>query len=272
MWNIFKKQTRNKIDNSTPFQAKPAFVLGDQIKEKLVERYLVNSPVEDYVREELDSLVEEAAILIIQNQLASTSLLQRRMKLGYNRAGRIMDDLEMLGVVGPWAGSKARRVNFNSHDIDGLRKLLNDFRTQIAKFYRDNLTELEARRSNIEEEIKQRQIEEEKEAIRRELVAKHESIKEKDRRRQLEREVYEDLKEKGVIFLDNQDVVRERIPQEVMDQVWNRDGGRCVECGGNEQLEFDHIIPFSKGGANTYRNLQLLCKGCNIKKSNKIGG
>ncbi len=62
-----------------------------------------------------------------------------------------------------------------------------------------------------------------------------------------------------------------RISQNVKDKVWNRDGGKCVNCGSNENLEFDHIIPFSKGGANTYRNIQLLCEGCNREKSDKIG-
>lgn len=61
------------------------------------------------------------------------------------------------------------------------------------------------------------------------------------------------------------------ITQEVKDRVWNRDGGKCVQCGSNENLEFDHIIPFSKGGANTYRNIQLLCELCNRSKSAKIG-
>ena len=61
------------------------------------------------------------------------------------------------------------------------------------------------------------------------------------------------------------------ISQEVKDKVWNRDGGKCVKCGSNENLEFDHIIPFSKGGGNTYRNIQLLCEPCNRTKSNKIG-
>ena len=46
------------------------------------------------------------------------------------------------------------------------------------------------------------------------------------------------------------------ISQSVKDKVWNRDGGQCVECGSNENLEFDHIIPHSKGGANTYRNIK----------------
>lgn len=61
------------------------------------------------------------------------------------------------------------------------------------------------------------------------------------------------------------------ISQKVKDLVWNRDGGQCVICGSNRNLEFDHIIPYSKGGSNTYRNIQLLCEPCNRRKSNKIG-
>lgn len=61
-----------------------------------------------------------------------------------------------------------------------------------------------------------------------------------------------------------------RISQDVKDKVWRRDEGKCINCGSNEKLEFDHIIPFSKGGSNTYRNIQLLCEKCNREKSNKI--
>ncbi|MGI8951885.1 MAG: DNA translocase FtsK 4TM domain-containing protein [Chitinophagaceae bacterium] len=57
-----------------------------------------------------DELFETAARLIVQNQIGSTSLLQRRMKLGYNRAGRLMDQLEAAGIVGKNLGSKARDV------------------------------------------------------------------------------------------------------------------------------------------------------------------
>jgi S-DNA-T family DNA segregation ATPase FtsK/SpoIIIE len=57
-----------------------------------------------------DPLFEDAARMIVQNQMGSTSLIQRRMKLGYNRAGRLMDQLEAAGVVGKNAGSKAREV------------------------------------------------------------------------------------------------------------------------------------------------------------------
>ena len=57
-----------------------------------------------------DPLFDDAARLIVASQVGSTSLLQRRMKLGYNRAGRLMDQLEAAGVVGPNQGSKARDV------------------------------------------------------------------------------------------------------------------------------------------------------------------
>lgn len=59
---------------------------------------------------------------------------------------------------------------------------------------------------------------------------------------------------------------RVRIPESVRIGVWQRDGGRCVECGSNEKLEYDHIIPFSRGGSNTTRNIQLLCESCNRSK------
>ena len=64
---------------------------------------------------------------------------------------------------------------------------------------------------------------------------------------------------------------RESIPKSVKMYVWQRDGGRCVECGSKEKLEYDHIIPFSEGGSNTDRNLQLLCEPCNRSKGSKIG-
>ena len=61
------------------------------------------------------------------------------------------------------------------------------------------------------------------------------------------------------------------ISEKVRDAVWRRDEGKCTKCGSNENLEFDHIIPHSKGGANTKRNIQLLCEICNRKKSDNIG-
>ncbi len=63
---------------------------------------------------------------------------------------------------------------------------------------------------------------------------------------------------------------RQPIPKQVQREVWRRDQGKCVECGSNENLEYDHIVPVSKGGSNTDRNIQLLCEKCNRSKGNRI--
>jgi len=73
---------------------------------------------------ERDKLFREAAEVIIIAQQGSASLLQRKLKLGYNRAGRIIDQLEAAGIVGPFEGSKARQVLIT--DFASLDKLLND--------------------------------------------------------------------------------------------------------------------------------------------------
>jgi len=63
---------------------------------------------------------------------------------------------------------------------------------------------------------------------------------------------------------------REAIPDDVKMYVWNRDSGKCVKCGSQEKLEFDHIIPLSKGGSDTARNIQLLCENCNRSKGDSL--
>jgi len=63
---------------------------------------------------------------------------------------------------------------------------------------------------------------------------------------------------------------RERISEDVKRYVWRRDQGKCVQCGSKENLEYDHIIPISKGGSSTERNIQILCEQCNREKSDKI--
>jgi len=71
-----------------------------------------------------DELFRNAAEVIVTAQQGSASLLQRKLKLGYNRAGRIIDQMEAAGVVGPFEGSKARQVLIT--DLAALDRLLND--------------------------------------------------------------------------------------------------------------------------------------------------
>lgn len=60
------------------------------------------------------------------------------------------------------------------------------------------------------------------------------------------------------------------IPRDVRQRVWQRYGGRCAECNADDYLEFDHVIPVAKGGSNSDNNIQLLCRRCNLKKSDRI--
>ena len=64
---------------------------------------------------------------------------------------------------------------------------------------------------------------------------------------------------------------RAPIPREARQVVFERDGGHCVDCGSNFELQFDHVIPVAMGGANTVENLQLLCAPCNKAKGATLG-
>ena len=81
-----------------------AFMLPEYVDENS------ESSTKDFDASERDQFFEEAARLIVMHQQGSTSLIQRKLKLGYNRAGRIIDQLEAAGIVGPFEGSKAREV------------------------------------------------------------------------------------------------------------------------------------------------------------------
>jgi S-DNA-T family DNA segregation ATPase FtsK/SpoIIIE len=84
-----------------------AFMLPEYVDEK-------DNEGKDFDLTDRDPLFDDAARLIVGSQQGSTSLIQRKMKLGYNRAGRLMDQLELAGIVGPSQGSKPREVLFKT--------------------------------------------------------------------------------------------------------------------------------------------------------------
>ncbi len=89
-----------------------------------VKNDLVADITDDFARpassssEQDDELYEEARSLVISSQLGSTSMLQRKLRVGFARAGRLMDLLEESGVVGPSSGSKAREVLIAAEEYD----------------------------------------------------------------------------------------------------------------------------------------------------------
>lgn len=123
--------------------------------------------------------------------------------------------------------------------------------------------------SKCEREKEEKRIEEQRSKEREEIEAVKAKLLKKKRREELEKMALRELMDEGILFPEAGK--RPPIPKDVVDAVWRRDGGKCVYCGSTENLQLDHIIPFSKGGATTVENLQLLCQKCNLQKSNKIG-
>lgn len=217
-----------------------------------------------------DPLIKDVAIFIIQNNDSSLSSLQNHFFIGYNRASRILHQLEQVGVLGSFNGSKPRDIKeFDKNEINNLinNKIIgSELDPILYDKYKPIIEEKKRYYIQLKEDEKRKEHErselEEKEKIKKRLL-------DKKRKRVLEKSAMQELVDEGRLFPEASK--RPPIPKEVADTVWNRDGGKCVYCGSTENLHFDHIIPFSKGGATNVENLQLLCQKCNLEKSNKIG-
>lgn len=113
-------EIENIVDHIGNQQGYPtAFMLPEVVEQ-------VDAETSDVDLSDRDALFEDAARVIVTQQQGSTSLLQRKLKLGYNRAGRIIDQLEAAGIVGPFEGSKAREVYVS--DEYSLEQLLNQLK------------------------------------------------------------------------------------------------------------------------------------------------
>ena len=169
--------------------------------------------------------------------------------------------------------SRQKRIEKRKKIINERKEKENEVsKSQSVETVKPTTYEIEEQK-RIEEELAKRRQEEARQfrerAAQREREEIAQKILEKQRRRELEKQVRQELIDKGILFGD--EAKRPPIPQEIVDAVYRRDKGRCVKCGSTQNLQLDHIIPFSKGGATSVENLQLLCQKCNLEKSNKIG-
>ncbi|HEX3717357.1 MAG TPA: HNH endonuclease [Verrucomicrobiae bacterium] len=99
--------------------------------------------------------------------------------------------------------------------------------------------------------------------------------KERNAREEAERQAHETQENvaRQILELANANEsarLRTAIASEVRREVWRRGQGQCAKCGSRVNLEYDHIVPVSKGGSNTARNVELLCESCNRSKSDAI--
>ena len=161
----------------------------------------------------------------------------------------------------------------NKKYVGFLDKVVSEAKYFRAKYNEcsSELTMSQIESKNLLEELReantQLRYERNKEQIEKDKVKA--KLLEKKKKREIEKLALQELIDEGEIFPEANK--RPPIPKDVVDTVWNRDGGKCVYCGSNENLHLDHIIPFSKGGDTSVENLQLLCQKCNLEKSNKIG-
>ena len=147
----------------------------------------------------------------------------------------------------------------NEFELEKIRLL--EFRLQELKLWEgrelDDITEKQRAKEQEEIELALYQCGEEAE------FKKQEEIEQKNLLQKIRAK--KNIKEER-----EEDISTRYISKSVRREVWRRDRGRCVECGSRVNLEYDHIIPFSKGGSNTGRNIQLLCQDCNRKKYDNI--
>jgi len=229
--SLFKGKAQNhpetQLEDFNPSQ-KEVPLLSSKSKEELIEILAKEDMDELNLNISVwDELFGESALQIFEYKKASAALLQQKLQIPYNRASKIIDQLEFAKFVSPFQGEGQREILIkNKKQLDLSLGLIAYDKKLIQEFYQEHKSEIGIKRN-----------------------------------------FYKELKEQSEGVRNK----REPIPQDIMDKVWNRDGGRCVKCGSKENLEFDHIIPFLKGGATTYRNLQLLCKKCNLKKLDNIG-
>ena len=130
------------------------------------------------------------------------------------------------------------------------------------------ISEYKAEIVRLQNEEKERVLKQQLEAEQREKEKIRQKLLAQKRRIELERIVTQEMHEAGELNMEG--TKRRHIPRSVVSEVYHRDGAKCVFCGSTQNLQLDHIIPFSKGGADTAENLQLLCQKCNLEKSNKI--
>jgi len=225
---------------------KVELVLSQEQIEHLIKEIAKNEiGIESYEFALLDPMFDDAARTIVNNQQGSTSLLQRKLNLGYNRANRIMEQLEDCGIVGIFEGSKSRRVLISNNQY--LEQLLDALRLETTKFKTKYRYDIDLEKTNLEN--KKNKI---NQLSQREIDNLIERIVKKD----LELEDYEAaffdpmLRETAQLIVDNQQVSISFLQQEL--ELDHNRVNRIIEqleiCGVVGSLENDKSRQVLIGG------------------------
>lgn len=264
-WDSLSQMNKDKILSD---------YLGKKTKEKKLElekyyikNYIHNKRLKELEKEYFEKTVShEEYISRLSNLWDDINLMWD--DLSFDNKIQIQNEWEIYKLNELKEQENKKRIEKKRKDDENKIRLENEIKAKELKLFqekRNKEIEIDKRRVLLLSEKKEREHTEKKDQIKRKIL---ESL----RKKELETEAIKELIEAGLI--DNNynsgKNTRENIPTNVKIAVWHRDKESCVNCLSVNDLEFDHIIPVSKGGANSINNIQLLCRSCNRAKSNKI--
>lgn len=230
------------------------------LKKEKINRYLLGQKINKTFDELSEIEIEEIEEIFRQNDIKLKKSIENGEKWRIKINKESEEELEKINSI-----KKVKEEARIIREEEKKKKIeIIEQANRIKELKEKELKEKEIKEQELKERIL-KEKNEEKENVKKKIL-------EKERKKQIENEAIQELIDAGLI--DNNyysgSNIRESIPTEVKIAVWNRDKERCVSCSSNSNLEFDHIIPVSKGGANSVKNIQLLCRNCNRTKSNKI--
>jgi hypothetical protein len=230
------------------------------LKKEKINRYLLGQKINKTFDELSEIEIEEIEEIFRQNDIKLKKSIENGEKWRIKNNKESEEELEKINSI-----KKVKEEARIIREEEKKKKIeIIEQANRVKELKEKELKEKEIKEKELKDRIL-KEKNEEKENVKKKIL-------EKERKKQIENEAIQELIDAGLI--DNNyysgSNIRESIPTEVKIAVWNRDKERCVSCSSNSNLEFDHIIPVSKGGANSVKNIQLLCRNCNRTKSNKI--
>jgi hypothetical protein len=224
---------------------------------------------EDVINYEIEKLLSLGEDFFLLAQEAQNQFL----------LGETEKNFELYGRYGKLASDLILGETSEITDLEAFKKRIQKRIQKIVKEFRLRISEMEIRRDEISTMSKNRPVylgngdwvyKDTVYEIKGEYSIEYgellllEFINKEHRKMERLKNKYENQKDENLKYK------RDRISEEVRIAVWRRDQGKCARCGNRENLEYDHIVPVSKGGSNTARNIELLCQDCNRAKGNRI--
>lgn len=278
-----KKRQWNKFSHLEREKHRKIYTRQENIKRKITNKsyprdvdyseYKLENIIGESNNEWLNFSIEERIRFMDNYENKEKKEEERLYNIRYKNAGIEREKAEEIKRLKKKEEEKLKKIQDKENQIRLIKEReLARLREEKERKLKEN-EEFEKEKQKQLEEIKNKQLLEERKKQEKERYKEYykRQQREKEKRRHWASEAIEEMIKSGEIdgnYSSNKK--REAIPSHIKEAVWIRDKECCVTCGSKENLEFDHIIPFSKGGSDSTNNIQLLCLKCNRSKSNKI--